>query len=150
MMDDHAFFSAKYPLWAQLLALLCTTTVIAQPTPEVVEKRELSELNGLVVDETITKVGRDFYEVFYGQWEAPASEMSYTIFIKELPMPGRGSQVLVYMDDTEVFSQAVQPRYELIEELAGYAVQSVTHYVANYESMSQQLGNEDQQGSGIF
>ena len=123
---------------------------IAQPTPEALEKRELSDLNGLVVDETITKVGRDFYEVFYRQWEAPASEMSYTIFIKELPAPGRGSQVLVYMDDTELFNQAVQPRYEVIEELAAYSVQLVTHYVANYESMSQQLGNEDQQGSGIF
>ena len=114
------------------------------------EEASVAEINGLVVDETITKAGRDFYEVFYGQWEAPASILSYTITIKELPLPGRGSQVMIYMDDTEIFNQAVPPRYEVVEEVAAYAVDLVSHYVANYESMSQQLGNEDQQGSGIF
>ncbi len=110
----------------------------------------LTEINGLVVDETITKVGRDFYEVFYSKWEAPASEVSYTIFIKELPQIGQGSLVSVYMDDTELFSQPVQPRYDVIEAVAEYAVALVSSYIINYEQMSQQLGNQDQQGSGIF
>ena len=110
----------------------------------------LTEINGLVVDESITKVGRDFYEVFYSKWEAPASQVSYTIFIKELPQMGQGSLVSVYMDETELFSQPVQPRYDVIEAVAEYAVALVSSYVINYEQMSQQLGNEDQQGSGIF
>ena len=110
----------------------------------------MTEINGLVVDETITKVGRDFYEVFYSQWEAPTSEASYTIFIKELPQLGQGSLVSVYLDDTELFSQPVQPRYEVVEALAEYAVTLVSSYIINYEQMSQQLGNQDQQGSGIF
>ena len=110
----------------------------------------LTEINGLVVDESITKVGRDFYEVFYSKWEAPASQVSYTIFIKELPQMGQGSLVSVYMDETELFSQPVQPRYDVIEAVAEYAVALVSSYVINYEQMSQQLGNQDQQGSGIF
>ncbi len=104
----------------------------------------------MVVDETITKVGRDFYEVFYSKWEAPASEVSYTIFIKELPQIGQGSLVSVYIDESELFSQPVQPRYEVVEALAEYAVALVSSYIINYEQMSQQLGNQDQQGSGIF
>ena len=75
----------------------------------------------MVVDETISKVGRDFYEVFYSKWEAPRSEVSYTIFIKELPQIGQGSLVSVYMDDTELFSQPVQPRYDVVEAVAEYA-----------------------------
>ena len=110
----------------------------------------ITEINGLVIDETITKAGRDFYEIFYSRWEAPATETSYTIFIKELPLFGQGSQVMVYMDDTELFSQPVQPRYDVIEAVAEYAVDLVTNYVTHYESVSQQLGNEDQRGSGIF
>ena len=115
----------------------------------------ITEINGLVVDETITKVGRDFYEVFYSKWEAPRSDaspgqQSYTIFIKELPQMGQGSLVSVYMDETELFSQPVQPRYDVIEAVAEYAVALVSSYVANYESLVEQLGNEDQQGSGIF
>ena len=110
----------------------------------------MTEINGLVVDETITKVGRDFYEVFYRQWEPPVSEMTYTILIKELPLPGRGSQVMVYLNETELFSQPVQPRYDVIEEMAEYAAGVARSYVTHYESISQQLGNEDQRGSGIF
>ena len=110
----------------------------------------VAEINGLVVDETITKIGRDFYEVFYSKWEAPASELSYTIFIKELPLVGQGSQVTIYMDDTELFTQPIQPRYDVIEAVAEYAVSLVTNYINNYESISRQLGNEDQRGNGIF
>ncbi|MGB3849122.1 MAG: CsgE family curli-type amyloid fiber assembly protein [Tunicatimonas sp.] len=134
-----------------IVATLVAQTSFAQdlqaaPTGE----SSLTEINGLVVDETISKVGRDFYEVFYSKWEAPRSQVSYTIFIKELPQIGQGSLVSVYMDDTELFSQPVQPRYDVVEAVAEYAVALVSNYVTNYEQMSQQLGNEDQQGSGIF
>ena len=110
----------------------------------------LTEINGLVVDESIIKVGRDFYEVFYSKWQAPPAEMSYTIFIKELPQIGQGSLVSVYLDETELFSQPLQPRYEVVEAMAEYAVALVTNYLLNYQQMSQQLENQDQQGSGIF
>ena len=139
------------------LAHLATAQDTNAARPDVARSEEaaVAEINGLVVDETITKVGRDFYEVFYSRWEPPPSEaspgeMSYTIFIKELPMPGRGSQVSVLMDDTQLFTQPVQPRYDVIESLAEYAVSLVSNYVNNYEQMSRQLGNEDQRGSGIF
>ena len=129
----------------------CAQDMKVAPSAEA----SITEINGLVVDETITKVGRDFYEVFYSKWEAPRSDtspgqQSYTIFIKELPQMGQGSLVSIYMNETELFSQPVQPRYEVIEALAEYAVSLVSSYVANYESLVEQLGNEDQQGSGIF
>ena len=144
-----------YPIhpvaWVVLIGFLAAIHVSAQDMKaDLSAEAVVAEINGLVVDETITKVGRDFYEVFYSKWEAPPSEMSYTIFIKELPLPGQGSQVTIYMDDTELFTQPVQPRYDVIEAVAEYAVDLVSSYVINYESLSQQLGNEDQRGSGIF
>ena len=135
------------------LSVGCLTTVTTQAQDlqtASTGEATVTEINGLVVDETITKVGRDFYEVFYRQWEPPVSEMTYTILIKELPLPGRGSQVMVYLNETELFSQPVQPRYDVIEEMAEYAAGVARSYVTHYESISQQLGNEDQRGSGIF
>ncbi|WKN42130.1 CsgE family curli-type amyloid fiber assembly protein [Tunicatimonas pelagia] len=108
------------------------------------------EINGLVVDETVTKVGRDFYELFYQQWNAPISTINYSLFIRERPMNGLGSQIAIYINETEIFAQAVQPRHEVVESLAHYAVSLANQYVQNYESIVQQLGNQDQQGSGIF
>ncbi|MGB3587652.1 MAG: CsgE family curli-type amyloid fiber assembly protein [Tunicatimonas sp.] len=108
------------------------------------------EINGLIVDETITKAGRDFYELFFQQWTTPVSTISYSLFIRERPMNGLGSQIVVYINETEIFNRAAQPRYDVVEALAKHAVSIAYQYVQNYESIVQQLGNEDQQGSGIF
>lgn len=108
------------------------------------------EINGLVVDETITKVGRDFYELFYQYWEAPPSSISYSVFVREQPLNGLGSKITVHVNDTEVFSQALQPRYDVVEAASRYAVRLVQNYIANYETLLQQLGNEDQQGTGVY
>ena len=113
-------------------------------------ERAITEVNGLIVDETITKVGQDFYEVFYSQWAPPESELTYTISIKELPLPGRGSQITVHLNNTEIFTQPIPPRYEVVESLAEYAVNKATQYVRYSEDMSRQLSNEDQKGNGIF
>lgn len=107
-------------------------------------------INGLIVDETVTKVGRDFYELFYSRWQAPASKQVYMIFVREQPQPGMGSRVSVYLNDTELFVQPLQPRYDIIEAYAEYAVRLVRQYVLEYQRMVQELENEDQSGSGIF
>ncbi|MEM9675401.1 MAG: CsgE family curli-type amyloid fiber assembly protein [Bacteroidota bacterium] len=107
-------------------------------------------INGLVVDETITKVGRDFYELFYQNWNAPVSTTTYSLFIREQPMNGMGSQIAIFINETEIFTRRVQPRYDVLEGMAKYAVDIASQYVQHYESVIQQLSNEDQQGSGIF
>lgn len=107
-------------------------------------------ITGLIVDETVTKVGRDFYESFYSQWQAPASKEAYLIFVREQPQPGMGSRVSVFLNDTELFAQPLQPRYEIIEAYAEYAVRMVRQYVIDYQRMVQELESEDQLGSGIF
>src|SRR5688572_20477127 len=52
-------------------------------------KRESSlgfEIDGIVVDETLTKTGRDFYDVFYSNWEAPPKVNNYSVTITERPL----------------------------------------------------------------
>ncbi len=43
------------------------------------------EIDGLLIDETKTKSGRDFYEYFYKDWTAPIGAKNYTIYITEKP-----------------------------------------------------------------
>lgn len=107
-------------------------------------------INGLIVDETVTKVGRDFYELFYSQWQAPPGKQPYLIFVREQPQPGMGSRVSVFLNDTELFAQPLQARYELIEAYAEYAVRLVWQYVTDYQRMVRELDNDDQVGSGIY
>jgi len=108
------------------------------------------EIEGLIVDATQTKIGRDFYEIFYSNW-APDSKMpKLSIVISELPLPRLGTQIAVTVQDHEVFKQFVQPRYDVIEAYAQYAIQLSLRYVENYEVIQKQLQGDDLLGSGIY
>jgi len=108
------------------------------------------EIGGLIIDESISKMGHDFYDLFYSQWIAPEVGFGYTIYIKERPVPGLGSIVSVKVNDSEVLSQRIQPRYDMIESVAEYAIRRLQTYLHNYEAIQKQLGGEDLSGSGLF
>lgn len=79
-------------------------------------------ITGLILDETRTKAGRDFFELFSIQWTT-IPLLNYSITIEEQPDRGRGSFIKVSIDDTMVFFQRLNPRMQEIEELADRAIQ---------------------------
>jgi len=108
------------------------------------------EIGEMIFDETITKVGRDFYELFYNNWSNPTRIKDFSITIKERPLPGMGTQIRVFIDEHEIVSQFIQPNVEQIEMLAEYSVGLAGRYLLNYQEIQAQLQNEDQAGTGIF
>ena len=108
------------------------------------------EFEGLIVDATQTKIGRDFYEIFYNTWDPNEKLPKLSIVISEKPLPRLGTQVAVMVDDHEVFRRFVQPRYDVIEAYAQYAIQLSLQYLENYEVIQKQLQGEDLMGSGIY
>jgi len=108
------------------------------------------EIDGLIIDRTKTKLGHDFYQLFYSHWEAPYGISGYDIIISEKPMPGRGSLVQVKVKGTLIFNRRLTPRYAEIEKTADLAVQVTLNYLYNYENYQRQLSGEDMKGSGIY
>lgn len=110
------------------------------------------EIDGLIMDETLTRSGRNFYELFYGAWSPPAGAKNFTITIKETPGRGIGigTRVAVLINSEEVLTLPVQPRYEVIEQMAQYAVSRAWSYLKNYEQMQSDLQGDDQLGNGLF
>jgi len=108
------------------------------------------EIGEMIFDETITKVGRDFYEIFFNNWSNPTSITDFSITIKEMPMPGIGTQITVLMDEIEILKQFIRPNQEMIEMLAEYTVGLASQYLMNYQEIQAQLQSEDQSGTGIF
>lgn len=95
------------------------------------EEQILLEIDGLVMDETRSKIGKDFYDVFYQRWQAPESASNFTIRISERPTPTLGSFVSVRVNDNLTFQYRLQPRYDIIETAAIYAVRMTRQYLAN-------------------
>jgi curli production assembly/transport component CsgE len=115
------------------------------------EEQSLSlELSGLIVDETQTKIGRDFYEYFYSNWTAPGGVREYTIVISEKPLPQRGTQVTVTVNDLDVYQAFLQPRLEVIEENVFAALQRTGMFLKNYREVVRSLQGDDMEGTGIY
>jgi len=108
------------------------------------------EIDEMIFDETITKVGRDFYDIFYTNWSNPTQIKDFSITIKEMPMPGIGTQITLSIDDQEILQQFIRPNQELIEMLADYSVALVNQYLINYQEIQAELQNPDQAGTGIY
>lgn len=108
------------------------------------------EVDGLVVDQTVSKIGRDFYEIFYSYWDPPVSANNYTVTIKELPPRMNRVSVSVIINDDEVFSSFLSPRADIIEAYAMYAIQLAIQYLVDQEDVSRTLEEGDMSGTGIF
>lgn len=108
------------------------------------------EIDGLVIDETKTKSGKEFYDLFYRDWVPPDGAKNYTVFIVEKPFRLNQTFVEVSINETMVYQSFLQPRYEYIENIALESITSTQFYLSQYEELLKQLGGEDQSGSGIF
>jgi curli production assembly/transport component CsgE len=95
------------------------------------ERQIMIEIDGMVHDDTRSKVGRDFYNVFYTYWQQPANARNFTIRISEQPSPNLGTTIYVTVNYTETFRMRLQPRYEMIEEAGKYAVRQTYAYLQN-------------------
>ncbi|MEM6843958.1 MAG: CsgE family curli-type amyloid fiber assembly protein [Bacteroidota bacterium] len=109
-----------------------------------------TEIDGLIISQTLTKIGVDFYELFYQRWSAPPTASGYEVRIEELPAPGFGTLVVVKVNETTVFQRVLQPRYDQLEASADLAVSLTQRHVNDQQRLTQQLYEEDQQGTGIY
>ncbi len=109
------------------------------------------EVGTMVVDQTISKIGHDFYDVFYAQWEAPAGANDFMIVIREKPSRGLGAMVSVQINDADIMEMPIQPKYDQIEASAFSAVAVAQEYLVNLQLTQSQLEEHaDQVGNGIY
>ena len=80
-------------------------------------------INGLVIQNTITKVGRDFYKFFYSQFYNMEIETRHDIEIEEVPGRGRMTLITVKVADQPVLKFFGQPKKEYLKQMAKVAMQ---------------------------
>lgn len=97
------------------------------------------EFGDLVINQTKSKAGKDFFYVFYQYWSAPENAGNFMISISEQPTPSMGTIISIKVDGQEIFKSRLQPRYDMIEELAKRAVAICYYYVRQHFSTSPEL-----------
>jgi curli production assembly/transport component CsgE len=109
-----------------------------------------SLLSGLVMDNTLSKMGYEFYRYFNDKWNPPEMKKSFTVYIYEKPAPGIGNIVTVKINYEQIFKGKLAPRPGAVKKTAQRALKQSKNYVENYKRVSKQLEGKDMKGTGIY
>ncbi len=133
-------------------------SVNSQPTdPPTTNKKNTAfnsfdlEIDGLVLDETRSKLARDFYETFYRNWSTLSiNTQGQNIVIREMPSRiGIGSRVVIEVNDKSISQINLRPRADITEDLAGQLVNLLEQYLLDPNNHAV-IEGDDLTGSGIY
>lgn len=128
--------------------------LVESPADEQIARLSFNdlEIEGLIIDDTRSKLAHDFYELFYNHWssvELPA--VNATITIRELPARiGIGTRIVVEVDDEELTQLNLHPRADMVESLALQLAESLLNYFNSPDRNNRELNPEELNGTGIY
>ncbi|WP_434981297.1 CsgE family curli-type amyloid fiber assembly protein [Daejeonia sp. YH14] len=93
----------------------------------------LYELKGLTIDETKTKIGKDFYDLFFIDYSNLKDKADSPVTIAELPTRGTTTQISILMDDRTLYSFVSNPSEDYLRENAKLAIRIINDYIKKNE-----------------
>ncbi|WP_246008777.1 curli production assembly/transport protein CsgE [Chryseobacterium lactis] len=103
-----------------------------------VEEDAVFELKGLTIDDTKTKVGKDFYDLFYIQYSQLPDKSSSAITISELPLRGTSGQINIQIDDKIIYSFMTNPSDDYLQEQLAASLK----YIKEFNARKNLIKNE--------
>ncbi|WP_223601254.1 curli production assembly/transport protein CsgE [Chryseobacterium sp. GVT01B] len=103
-----------------------------------VEEDAAYELRGLTIDETKTKVGKDFYDLFYMQYSQLPDKSSSAVTITELPLRGTSGQINIQIEDKIIYSFMTNPAEDYLKEQLVYSLK----YIKEFNAKKNLIKNE--------
>lgn len=109
------------------------------------------EIGALIIDNTFSKAGNDFQQLFNTRWNWPTQQADqFIITVTERPSFVNSTIVEISVNELKVFEGFLQPRYDVLEQVVDQAIGISTQYILNYEDVVKELSGEDLSGSGIY
>jgi curli production assembly/transport component CsgE len=94
-----------------------------------------------LINKTRTKHGKDFYDLFFRQWEIPQGVHGIMMTIEEKPGRGRGSMIVFHINNRQIMTKWIQPNRSLLEQIASNSVAQLRYYlINNFDMQSEILG----------
>jgi len=89
---------------------------------------ETIEINGLVVEDVVTKLGKDFYDFFYQEYNTSGAKYPFVIHVIEKPLLGINSEVRIDIDDKMVYKMTTRPNEDYLQSAARQAIDVINDY----------------------
>lgn len=93
-----------------------------------VKETSLMVMTGIVVDDSKTKMGRDYYDAFYSTYNQYPSKFDFIINISEQPHRGLSSIMQIKVDQDLIFEFFTNPDEEFIKEQVSNTFQRLISY----------------------
>ena len=114
------------------LKLIAKDTAIVESKIKKLETEPIIEedieITGLVVEDLITKLGRDFYDFFYQEYSSRGSKYPFVINIIEKPLLGINSEITIDVDDRIIYKVMTRPNEEYLQAMAHQAILAIDDY----------------------
>lgn len=94
---------------------------------------------GLVLQKTLTKSGRDFFRMFYSEYYNTQIQSPVNILIKEVPGRRRNTLISVEVDGKLVWQFFAQPRKEFLANMVRISLQRVLSFLNRLEKQKEQF-----------
>ena len=96
-------------------------------------------IDGLVLQKTLTKSGRDFFRMFYSEYYNRQIRSPKNILIKEVPGRRRNTLITVEVDGKLVWQFFAQPRKEFLSNMVRISLQRVLSFLNRLEQQNEQF-----------
>ena len=93
-------------------------------------------MNGLVVENTLTKAGRDFYKYFYSEYYNRGIQTIKNIVIEEVPGRLRSTRISVKIDDQLLWQFFSQPKKSFLQSMAKTALDRCIAYLQQLQKQN--------------
>lgn len=85
-------------------------------------------LRGIVIEDTKTKPGRDFYNYFYSAYNANNINGDRIVTVKEVLAIGNNTKIEVYVGDDKVVEFFLRPQNDFIKQMSDAAIRRVAQH----------------------
>lgn len=86
------------------------------------------EIKGIVVEDVITKIGKDFHDYFYQEYSNSGNQYPFIINIKEKPYFGRSSIITIEIEDQNIFEFLAKPDEDFLRSAVTTALKNINQY----------------------
>lgn len=96
-------------------------------------------MEGLVVDESKTKFGKEFYDQFYSIYQQYPKKHKFIILISELPFRGQTSIIQVKIDQETIYEFYTNPNEEYTIQQVSVALRNIEKYAENLQKIKKEF-----------
>lgn len=106
-----------------------------EPTPAPDRRKSVFDdpLAGVVVNRTVTVLGKDFYQYFTAMWRQKDVSSQFSISIHERPSARFGSEIWVQFGQKRMFHTFLPPARAATKKISAMAVNMVYENIKNSE-----------------